>query len=168
MRIISFWSLFFMVMLLDGCSTQRGFAPTNGIVNLDRVDAKVWRCAQPNRLGIEWLKSQGVGTVINLRNDPWVDEQAICQELGIRYVWIPLSGLHAPTDQETATVLNAIALARGQVVLHCQFGCERTGTMVACYRIRKGMSPQDALADAKEHGISPMACGMKDYILHFK
>lgn len=161
-------SLVCMMVMLIGCSTQRGFAPSHGIVNLDRVDSKVWRCAQPNRLGLEWLKEQGVGTVINLRNDPWVDEQAVCQELGIRYVWIPLSGTRTPTDQQVESVLEAIRLARGSVVIHCLYGADRTGLTVACYRIRQGMAPQDAFNDAKVHGISPLLCGMKEYILNYR
>jgi protein tyrosine phosphatase (PTP) superfamily phosphohydrolase (DUF442 family) len=168
MRNVSLLAFIVMAGLLTGCSTQRGFAPTHGIVNLDRVDGKVWRCAQPNRLGLEWLKEQGVDTVINLRHDPWPDEKAICQELGIRYHWIPLSGVRNPTDFQTKLVLGAIENARGQVLLHCQFGADRTGTMVACYRIRNGMTPQDAFEDAKVHGISPLLCGMKEYILHFQ
>jgi protein tyrosine phosphatase (PTP) superfamily phosphohydrolase (DUF442 family) len=166
MRIVS---LAFMMVLLTGCVTgSRGFPPVHGIANLDSVDARVWRGAQPNRMALGWLKSQGVRTVINLRDDPWPDEARICAELGMDYRSVPMSGISAPEMSDVLRVLRFIRQADGLVFIHCVYGCERTSVVIACHRIRNGTTPEVALADAKFHSMSPWVKGMKRFILHFQ
>jgi len=44
------------------------------------------------------------------------------------------------------------------VFIHCQHGCDRTGTIIACYRIRhEQWSGKQALQEARHYGISMFA-----------
>lgn len=161
------------VSLLAGCAT-RGFPPTAAINNFDHVDRYVCRGAQPNVFGLEFLaKVQHVTLVINLRNkgDTWNREGSIANQLGMKYAWVPLPGASAPTkDQENLVqaLIDVEIMRGGKVFIHCQHGCDRTGTAVACYEIRRGIHNDTALKEAKFYGLSPFEPGMIDFIKKYK
>ena len=168
-----FYALLVGLVLLVGCAT-RGFPPAAGILNYDHVDQYVDRGAQPNRRGIEFLKNQNVTLVINLRDvgDTWVNEGQTCTNYGIKYLWVPLNGAHAPSKADVGKILAVIASeikAGGKVFFHCQHGCDRTGTIAACYEIQfKGESNADALSEANFYGMSKLEFGMRSFIKRYK
>ena len=152
---------------LSGCATQRGFPAVDGLANFDVVDAKVVRCAQPNSYALKWLAERYPGaTVINLRNDPWEEESVECRRLGLHYVNVPWNGVLAPSTASAEYVLKLIKDAPGVVILHCQWGADRTGCAVACYRIRHGESNAVAYDDAIKHGLETLM--IKEFIKTFK
>ena len=159
-----------MIIIPSGCVTNpRGFREP--IENFDKVDDKLYRGAQPNAIGIEALKALGVTTVINFRDskDSWREEERYVTEAGMTYVQVPLNAMAAPSHQDIERILEAIKFSPGPVFVHCQFGCDRTGTVVACYRIRvRKELPDVALQDAEQHGMSAFETGMKKFILNFK
>jgi protein-tyrosine phosphatase len=62
---------------------------------------------------------------------------------------MPIPDVSTPTKEQMARILDAIdaALAAGQIVyLHCYGGIGRTGTVVGCYLVRRGMDGEAALA----------------------
>lgn len=161
------------VALLAGCAT-RGFPPTAAINNFDHVDRYVCRGAQPNHVGLEFLaRVQHVTLVINLRakGDTWDREAAICLSEGMKYAWVPMPGASAPSKESEALVqaliLNEISEG-GKVFIHCQHGCDRTGTAVACYEIIRGVKNDVALKEAKFYGLSPFETGMIEFIKKYK
>jgi len=153
-----------------GCVTgTRGFREP--IENFDMVDDKLYRGAQPNAVGIAALKTLGVTTVINFRSvkDSWSEEEGYAREAGMDYINYPLNAVAAPSYDEIERILEAIKHSSGPVFIHCQFGCDRTGTVVACYRIRvRKENPTVALQDAEQHGMSAWEVGMKNFIRNFK
>jgi protein tyrosine/serine phosphatase len=159
-----------LIIIPTGCATNpRGFH--DPITNFDKVDDNLYRGAQPNAVGIEMLKSLGVTTVVNLRalNDTWSEEGNYATSIGMAYVQVPLNSVAAPSHKDIERILSTITQSKGPVFIHCQFGCDRTGTVVACYRIRvKKEAPRAALQDAEEHGMSAFEVGMKKFILNFK
>jgi tyrosine-protein phosphatase SIW14 len=156
-------------LIVTSCTTQRGFPPEHQIVNFDKMSTTLYRGAQPTRNGLEYLASIGVKTVINLRQpgDVFPDEEATVKALGMTYVACPMSGVKAPTLEQMAEILAVIDKATGPVFIHCQYGCDRTGTVVACWRIAHGWSNEKALAEAEKYGISPLLVGLKDFVRHF-
>lgn len=157
-----------VVLLMVGCAT-RGFPPR--IVNYDRVNASLYRGGQPNDLGVQWLRDAGIKSIINLRmaNDVWPGEPLAAQECGIQYTNLPLHGFSAPTRAEVETILTTIERLPKPVFIHCQHGCDRTGTIVACYRIhRDGWTQKAALKEASVYGMSVFELEMKQFIREFK
>jgi protein tyrosine/serine phosphatase len=148
----------------------RGVPASEGIVNFGKVSDMLYRGAQPDDAGLESLKRLGVKTIINLRmeNDCWKDESAKALSHGILYTNVPLRGLGRPTDDQIKTVLGLIDSLPGPVFIHCQHGCDRTGTLVACYRMKHDQwAVEKAMAEANRYGLSIFERGMKRFIQDF-
>ena len=133
-----------------------------------RVNERLYRGAQPTEEGFRKLRELGIKTVINLRaeDEEGLAEKAMVERLGLRYRNLALPGMSSPTDDQVARVMSIIdAPEAGPVFVHCRRGSDRTGTIVAVYRIsHEGWTGEQALAEAKRHGLSWAEFGMKRYI----
>lgn len=157
-----------LAFMVSGCTDRlRGMPPSEGIANFGRVNATLMRGAQPDEHGIENLRRLGVATIINLRmaDDAWPEEAVAAGRQGIAYVNVPMHGLRAPTDAEVARVLALLESLRPPVFLHCEHGADRTGTIIACYRMSHDhWTIDEALAEARRYGLSGWQLGMKRYV----
>jgi tyrosine-protein phosphatase SIW14 len=136
--------------------------------NFHKVNANLYRGGQPLEDGFRRLARLGIKTVVNLRDD---DERARAEEreavaAGLRYFNIPFDGLGKPSDEKIARVLSIIDAPENQpVFVHCKRGADRTGTVIACYRIsRDNWTSEQAKEEAKRYGMSIFEVGMKNYI----
>jgi len=157
------------LLLAVGCAS-RGLPPTHGVTNFGRVNAKLYRGAQPDAAALDQLQRLGVKSVVNLRGAGRASaaEERQAQQLGIIYTNVPLRQLGAPSEAEVTRVLGLIASLPPPVFVHCLYGADRTGTIVACYRIEhEGWTSEEALREAREHGIGFWEIGMKSYIRAF-
>ncbi len=113
----------------------------------------------------------GVKTIINLRgaNQNTKAAEAEARDAGIAYFNIPMHDLRRPNDEQIARVLAIInAPENWPVLIHCKRGSDRTGTVVAIYRIvNDGWSAREAVAEAERLGMSWIEFGMKDYIFNY-
>jgi protein tyrosine/serine phosphatase len=127
---------------------QREDLPTFGT-----VDERLLRGGQPTDAGFRKLADLGVKTVVNLRlEEPY--EALTVAGLGLRYLYLPVPDTDRPTDDQVRRFLE---LQRdpdaGKLYVHCAWGVNRTGTMVALWRIQNGWSPERALAEAQTYGF---------------
>lgn len=139
--------------------------------NFHQVNPQLYRGAQPRAGGLKTLKAIGVKTIVNLRGK---DEQTGAEgeearTLGLRYYNVPLPEFSRPKDEDVQQVMNLINAVENQpVFVHCRHGEDRTGTIIACYRItHDGWSAVEAKKEAGKLGMSWTQVGMKRYIDSF-
>lgn len=144
-----------------------------GIPNFQQVNDHIFRGGQPSDEGWQSLSKLGVKTVIDLRREGEGDhsteaEAQAVQSTGMRYIHVPMEGIVAPADEDVAKVLSVFQSTE-PVFVHCKEGKDRTGTVVACYRIaHDGWQNQKAMDEAKRYGIHWFEVGMKSYIVKFQ
>lgn len=116
----------------------------NGLTNVHRVSADLYRSARPTAEGLREIQALGVKTVVNLEafhtdNDAL---EGTCLE-GVR---IPFHTQWPDRDDMVAFLKIATDPNRTPVLVHCQHGSDRTGTMCAVYRmIVQGWTRQQAI-----------------------
>jgi len=149
---------------------QRGVAAQQGILNFGQVDEKLYRGAQPDAMGITNLQRLGIKTIIDLRAASEVnkDEATVARANGIVCTNVPLRGVGRPTDDQIRTVLALIEAGPAPVFVHCVHGADRTGTIIACYRIQRDKWSSDAaLQEARNYGMSWLELGMRGFVADF-
>jgi tyrosine-protein phosphatase SIW14 len=139
--------------------------------NFAEVSDHLYRGGQPTQRGLEELAALHVDLVIDLR-EPSQDvtlEQQMVEALKMKFINIPFSGYGAPSNDQMQRVLWLLVNGDSKrIFVHCWRGKDRTGTVVACYRIQHdGWDNRRALAEAHKYGMSVTERGMRSYILHF-
>jgi atypical dual specificity phosphatase len=93
------------------------------------------------------LAEQGVEVLVNLHERPH-SPQAL-ERHGLTELHLPVPDFTPPTQRQLAYGIAAIeqALADGRrVAVHCGAGLGRTGTLLACYLVKQGVGPNEAIA----------------------
>ncbi|MFA5794321.1 MAG: protein-tyrosine phosphatase family protein [Candidatus Brocadiia bacterium] len=104
-----------------------------GLENFAKITDNIYRGAQPTAEGFAALKKMGVKTVINLRDRH--SDAELLKGLGLKCIDIPSM---ASDIQETNiyTFIKAVTNPANQpVFIHCLHGSDRTGLMLAIYRV---------------------------------
>jgi tyrosine-protein phosphatase SIW14 len=142
-----------------------------GIERFHKVNEKVYRGAQPNAQGFQALAKLGVKTVVDLRESGSrsVEEQKMVTAAGMKYVSIPMQGLATPVPADiarAAAILNDEAA--GPVFVHCRQGVDRTGTVVAVYRMNHDKwDNAKAMAEAKAMGMHWIQKPLQGFIRNY-
>ncbi|HPG00802.1 MAG TPA: dual specificity protein phosphatase family protein [Kiritimatiellia bacterium] len=123
-----------------------------GVPNLHKVSDTLYRSAQPTDIGMQELKSYGIKTVINLR--AFHSDRDILGQTGLAYEHIDMTAWH-PEREDVVRFLRLVTdPARAPVLVHCQHGADRTGTMCALYRIVvQGWTKEDAIREMTQGGF---------------
>lgn len=109
------------------------FIQNPNLPNTYQISPILYRGGQPNEKGYRWLAKHGVKTVVSLRTTP--PDEAMLQKLGLKSVNIPINP-YLFTDDHAVKFLQIINDPENQpIFLHCRHGSDRTGTMVAIYRM---------------------------------
>src|ERR1035438_8024385 len=110
----------------------------DGIGNFSQVTESLSRGAQPTAAGFTKLRDMGMGIIVNFRDEAGetADEKKQVESLGMEYVGIPWSGRQYPSSAQIIQFLDLIrANPQEKIFVHCLRGADRTGTMIAAYRI---------------------------------
>jgi hypothetical protein len=144
-----------VLALAGGCSTAapsaagarpenwaRPVAASPELPNLHRVNSSLYRSAQPSKEGFVFLgaqpslanKDRPIKTVVSLRafND---DAPLVPAASALRLEQIRFKTWHPESEDVVKFLRIATTPSMQPVLVHCQHGSDRTGTMVAIYRI---------------------------------
>lgn len=119
--------------------------------NFYRVTPNLYRSAQPSVKAFREYEKFGIKTVINLRAQH-SDRQLMPHGSSMTLIEYPINtwGLD---EEDVIIVLRHIQTQPGPILVHCQHGADRTGTIIAMYRIvMEGWSETEALAEMTNGG----------------
>jgi len=127
-------------------------AELEGVPNLHKVSDTLYRSAQPTAEGMQNLEKMGVKTIVNLRS--YHSDRDEIGDTKLAYEHIYMKPWH-PERKEIVRFLQIVTDAeRAPVLVHCQHGADRTGTMCAIYRVAvQGWSTEEALREMREGGF---------------
>lgn len=157
-----------VMALLSSVSFSQSEIIYKELPNFHKVNDRLYRGAQPKKDGLKTLASLGVKSILNLRGEDETSyaEAKETKALGLNYYALPMGGLSRPTDEQIARALSIINNPEnGVVFVHCKHGADRTGVVIACYRMsQENRTAEQAKAEAEKHGMSWAQFGMKRYI----
>ena len=147
----------------DSSAARSGSAPRNfghkrkikGIANFGEVTPTLFRGGQPNVHGFDALAKMGVDIVVDTRGERAKSEGKVVQHLGMQYVSIPW---HCPFPHDETFVM-FLKLVKDnpnkKIFVHCRLGDDRTGMMIAAYRMAaESWSADEALREMQIFGFS--------------
>jgi protein tyrosine/serine phosphatase len=139
----------------------------HGLSNVGRVAPGVLRGAQPGREGYATLKAMGIKTVIDMRTTE--SEQKQVEAAGMRAIAVPIEmsreGLKEKVERMVALMADP---ANQPVYIHCRHGQDRTGIVVAAYRMKQqGWSLPAAEAEMQNFGFNEVWVNFKKFIRQY-
>ena len=162
-----------LLLLISGCvyfakHTAQGACPSSldsPIRNFCAVVPHVlWRGERPSRSDATWLLEHGVGSVVNLEvmlDDHWSFDAATPgsdSDQSVPYYHVPdFEPVHLVNwsllDNHVAHFLAIMDEAPRPVYVHCLDGIDRTGVLIAAYRVvAEGVSRDAAIAEMARYG----------------
>src|SRR5215510_5449575 len=169
--------LFVFIALASRSAAAQQITADVPIARFHQVDEHLYRGAQPTEPGLTRLHALGIRTILNIRDDGDAaveSERRMVESLGMRFVHIPIKdgnifnwSRQIPTDT-VKRFFEVLGSAPGPVFIHCKRGTDRTGALVAIYRIaRNGWDAARALQEANERGMRPWYRGLRKQIETF-
>jgi protein tyrosine phosphatase (PTP) superfamily phosphohydrolase (DUF442 family) len=126
-----------------------------GVGNFGEVAPTLFRGAQPSQQGFEALAKMGIDIVVDAVGDRADSEGKQVGKLGMRYVAIPW---HCPFPHDDVLVQFLKLLQENpgkRVFVHCRLGDDRTGMMIAAYRMAaQGWTADEAMHEMQQFGFS--------------
>ncbi len=126
-----------------------------GVPNFGEVTAQLFRGGQPTTEGFRALKDFGIEIVVNFRDEPAEieSERRAVEALGLRYVSISWKASQIPQGAQVAEFLKLLQTSPGKrIFAHCRFGSDRTGVMIATYRLAfEDWQPAQALREMRTY-----------------
>ena len=136
-------------------------------VDLDEVVASgvakpvngISAAGQPDEAAFEVFANSGYTTVIDLRGEQenrGLDEPAVVEALGMKYVLFPITGLEAINFENAAKLDELIEGAEGPVLVHCG-SSNRVGALLALSKSLEGADTNEAMSYGVEGGLTSLA-----------
>lgn len=133
--------------------------------NFYQVTPHLYRGAQPTSEGLLELKKIGIKTILSLKM--FYPEKKQAETLGFRYEQISMKPWH-PEKEDLIRFLKIVTDEKNTpVFIHCQHGADRTGMLVAIYRISVcGWDKERAIEEMKQKqfGFHPLWENLIEYI----
>lgn len=118
--------------------------------NFYKVDKGIYRSEQPNEISFAELEKFGIKEVLNLRN--WHSDDKEAQNTNLILHRVDMDA-HDINNHDIVAALQIIKNRTGSIDVHCKHGSDRTGLVIAMYRIIfQNWSKEDAIDELKNGG----------------
>lgn len=119
--------------------------------NLYQIDEGVYRSEQPSADDFKALEQYGIEEVLNLRRLHSDNKKAQGTSLKLHRL---KTNAHSISIEELTEALKIIHRRKGPILIHCRHGSDRTGAVIAMYRIVfQGVSKEEAIEEMKNGGF---------------
>lgn len=143
--------------LLSACSTEPKVRPTawaqkvegQNIRALYKVDNHLYRSGLPSSTGMQYAQKIGIRYVLNLHHFGNDDAEVRGTSLKVKQIRVKVTKM---TYNEIVQSLRYIVKADRPVLVHCLTGADRTGVVVAAYRMLKGWTKEEAINEMVHGG----------------
>lgn len=130
------------------------------IPNFRPVGNGVYRGGQPTAAGWGYLRSIGVTNVVKLNEDS-EGSDGYAERLGMTVNRFPISIIQQTIGEPClCEVLTAVGCIKPGTYVHCSHGQDRTGLVIALYRVRCGWSRKDAEKEMLDDGFHTWLRGL--------
>lgn len=137
-----------------------------GVRNFAKVSDGLFRGAQPTRRGFRELEKMGIRTVVSVRRRSSDDD--LLKGTSLRYFHVSCEASR-PEHGDVLQFLKIVTDPANQpVFVHCRRGADRTGYLIACYRmLQQGWSAADARAEMSHFRYNPLWWKLARYVRGF-
>jgi protein tyrosine/serine phosphatase len=161
------WGFLFALTVLT-VTAQQLSDRFDELPNFAKVDERLYRGGQPKTGGLERLAEMKIKTILNLRT-PSLEterEREEARSLGMKYFNIPLARVNRPSGEDIKKVLAVIEdPANAPIFIHCKHGADRTGVLIAHYRITHDKwTAEQAIEEADRLGMGFIQFRKRGYI----
>ena len=124
----------------------------DGVPNLHKVSDVLYRSAQPTNDGMKGIERLGVKTVLNLRS--FHSDRDELKGTNLAYQHIYMKAWHPERKEVVKFLRTVLDPKQTPVLVHCQHGADRTGTMCAIYRVvAQKWTKEEALREMTKGGF---------------
>ncbi|MCX7863032.1 MAG: dual specificity protein phosphatase family protein [Bacteroidales bacterium] len=106
---------------------------TNLFKNLHKLNDSIFRSDQPDSLDISLLNELGIKSILNLRQHH-IDESFLGKNHHFYSYHVKMRAYYL-TNKQMAKAMCIIQSAPKPLLIHCKHGSDRTGAVIAMYRI---------------------------------
>lgn len=113
------------------------------------------------------LRENAITAILSLSEDPL--ERALLQEFDFAYRHVPIADFTAPTPEQVEEAIRFIdeqTAQRHGVLVHCHAGMGRTGTLLACFLVSRGWSPDEAIETVRRKRPGSLEVASQERIVH--
>ena len=156
-----------------GCAAQAAEAhrpwatklEQSGVPNLHRVTTNLFRSAQPTAEGMKSIERLGIKTVISLR--AFHSDEDEVESTTLKTERIRFNTWHAEDEDVVRFLKFVTATNTGPILVHCLHGSDRTGMMIAIYRLAvEGWPKDEAIQEmtSANFGFHPLWKNLIEYL----
>ena len=160
-------SLIVLTLLLAGCST------THHSLDISEIAPGVYDGRKPHGdADFQALRAKGIKTIINIQTMTWdiEPERKHALKNGFGFVNVPITASpFGPREEKVQRLFETMAAATNQpVYVHCLLGRDRTGVLMALYRVYyENCSPEDAWAEMIHRGGFKSSWALVGFRMYF-
>ena len=118
------------------------------VKNFHKVSNGIYRSSQPDKETVELMEVIGIKTILNLRKYHSDEKKAVNTDIKLESIKMDAGKI---SDEEVITALQVLKYSEKPILIHCWHGSDRTGVIVAMYRIIfENYTREDAIKELRD------------------